>query len=221
MIALVPTLNEADTIGPLVSALREVCERVMVVDDPRSTDGTERVAHAFGAETLVDTDAYGIGPALLAGMEYLWAEARRSGPNMSRVAVIDAGGSHDPLDLPLMAYYTADVVIGSRFVPGAHYTGRPARSVASRAYTKVCNRRTGQEISDWTSGCRIYSPRAVGAILAARPRQKMHAWQPAALAACVRAGCTVAEQPIRYLAGRSSMNRRHAWEAVKTLGAIR
>lgn len=212
MNALVTTLNEADTIGPLVSVLKEMCDRVVVVDDARSTDGTEAVAHAFGADTYVDIEARGIGPALLLGLAHLRG---------SRVAVIDAGGSHDPYDIPFMAHYTTDVVIGSRFVPGAHYTGRPARSLASRAYARACNRRTGAEIRDWTSGFRLYSPKAVNAILEARPRERMHAFQPAALAACLRAGCSVAEQPIRYRAGRSSMNRKVAWEAVKTLGALR
>lgn len=212
MNALVTTLNEADTIAGLVSALREQCDRVVVVDDARSTDNTEQIASAFGAETFVDTESSGIGPALLLGLAYLRG---------SQVVVIDAGGSHDPLDIPLMAHYSADVVIGSRFVPGAHYTGRPARSTLSRVYAKACNLLTGAEIRDWTSGFRIYSPRAVTAILSAKPRQKMHAFQPAALRACLRAGLTVAEAPIRYTAGRSSMNRSHAWEAVTTLGALR
>lgn len=212
MNALVTTLNEADTIGPLVAALKEMCDRVVVVDDARSTDNTEAIAHAFGAETFVDTESTGIGPALLLGLAHLRGH---------RVVVIDAGGSHDPYDIPLMAHHSADVVIGSRFVPGAHYTGRPARSLASRAYAKACNRRTGAEIRDWTSGFRIYSPRAVQVIAEAKPPQKWNAWQPAALRECLRKGLTVAEYPIHYKSGTSSMNRKRAWEAVQTLGALR
>lgn len=212
MNALVTTLNEADTIGPLVSALKEVCERVVVVDDARSTDNTEQVAAAFGAETYVGVDTTGIGPCLLLGFSYLRG---------SRVAVIDAGGSHDPSEIPLMAQHSADVVIGSRYIPGARYTGRPARKCASRWYAKACNRITKSEITDWTSGFRIYSPCAVRTILDSPPKQRMHAFQPAALRACIRGGCSVAEFPIHYKAGRSSMNRAHAWEAVKTLGALR
>lgn len=212
MNALVVTWNEADTIGGLVSALKEVCERVIVVDDARSTDGTEGVAAAFGAETFVDLEASGIGPAIMLGLAHLRG---------SRVAVIDAGGSHDPYDIPMMAHHSADVVIGSRFVPGAHYTGRPGRSWASRAYARACNRATGAEIRDWTSGFRIYSSKALSAILDARPPQKGHAFQPAALRVCLKRGCTVAEYPIRYRAGRSSMDRHRAWEAVQTLRGLR
>lgn len=212
MNALVVTWNEADTIGPLVTRLKSHCERVLVVDDARSTDGTEEIAADAGAETFVDLESKGLGPAILLGLAHLRG---------SRVAVIDAGGSHDPDDIPLMAHYSTDVVIGSRFVPGAHYTGRPARSIASRVYAKECNRRTGREIRDWTSGFRVYSPRAVTSILDARPPQKGHAFQPAALHACITRGCYVIEYPIRYRAGKSHMSLGRVREAVKTLGALR
>lgn len=211
VVGLVTTYNEEQTIGSLVAGLLEVCDRVLVVDDPASTDNTERVAHAFGANTLLDTNARGIGPCLLAGMSMLRGEW---------VVVVDAGGSHDPSAILSMCQYSADVVIGSRFCTGATYIGRPGRKRLSRAYTIACNRRTGQSISDWTSGFRLYSPKAVRAILARKPSATMHGFQPQALAACVRDGCKVAEHPIRYTAGRSSMNRKVAWEAVRALGGL-
>lgn len=210
--ALVTTFNEAETIGPLVAGLREVVNRVLVVDDPASTDNTEAVAAAFGASALLDTEARGIGPCLHAGLKYLKGEW---------VVVIDAGGSHSVSAIYNMLDVDADVVIGSRFVPGAHYFGRPRRAKLSRLYSRACSRRTGHDIKDWTSGYRVYSPRAVRAILERPPKAKMHGWQPEALAACIAKGCTVAEYPISYRAGRSSMNRKIAWEALRVLGRLR
>lgn len=210
--ALVTTYNEADTIGQLVAGLREHVDHVLVVDDPRTTDNTEQVAAAFGASTLVDIDAHGIGPCLIAGLRYLRGQ---------RVVVIDAGGSHSASCIPGMLRMEAwDVVIGSRFTTGARYIGNPRRARLSRTYAKACNRKTGRSISDWTSGYRVYSPKAVAAILARPPTAKMHGWQPQALAACLAAGCVVGERPITYTAGRSSMNRKVAWEAVQALRGL-
>ena len=210
--ALVTTYNEAATIGQLVAGLKEHVDHVLVVDDPRTTDNTEQVASAFGASTLVDIEANGIGPCLIAGLKYLRGQ---------RVVVIDAGGSHSASCIPGMLRMDAwDVVIGSRFRPGSRYVGNPRRARLSRAYSKACNHKTGQSISDWTSGYRVYSPRAVNAILSRPPTAKMHGWQPQALAACLAAGCVVGERPITYQAGRSSMNRKVAWEAIQALRGL-
>lgn len=210
--ALVTTYNEADTIGQLVSALHEVVDHVLVVDDARSTDNTEAVAAAFGAETLVDISITGIGPCLLVGMSRLRGH---------KVVTIDAGGSHDPYEIPAMTYSTTDVVVGSRFVPGGSYEGRAWRARASRFYSHLCSVKTGYDCKDWTSGFRCYSPAAVREILSRPPSATMHGFQPQALAVCYGSGIRVREHPIAYRAGRTSMNRKVAREAVWALGALR
>lgn len=210
--ALVTTLNEAATIGGLVAALREHVDSVLVVDDFRSTDDTERIAAAFGAATLIPLDATGIGPCLRAGLELLRGQ---------RVVVIDAGGSHNPVAVPRMLEREADVVIGSRFVPGAGYVGSKHRERLSRWYGRCCARRTGKAVTDWTSGFRVYSPRAVGVLLAAKPRSLMHGFQPETLYACLAAGCTVVEHPITYRAGRSSLGVDAAVEAIRVWRRMR
>lgn len=210
--ALVTTFNEADTIGPLVAGLLETVDSVLVVDDPRSTDNTEQVAAAFGASTLVDIEAHGIGPCLLAGLRYLRGQ---------QVVIIDAGGSHSPSSIPAMLNLNAwDVVIGSRFVAGGLHIGNPTRARLSRLYSRACSRRTGRDIKDWTSGFRVYSPKAINAILARPPAARMHGFQPQALATCLRHKCSVGEVPITYRAGRSSMNRHVAAEAIGVLRGL-
>lgn len=214
--ALVTTLNEADTIGAFVASLNEVVDKVLVVDDPRSTDNTEAVAHAFGADTIVDLDATGIGPCLLAGFRQLRGYD---------VVVIDAGGSHDPYQIPALARRgagaRADVVIGSRFVEGGRYYGRPTRARLSRLYGQACSLVTGYPIKDWTSGFRWYSTLAVREILSRPPTTRMHGFQPEILARCLGAGLHVVEHPITYRAGRSSMNLKVALEAIRVLGGLR
>lgn len=210
-VALVTTLNEAATIGSLVAGLREVVDRVLVVDDPRSTDNTMEVAEAFGAETLLDIEVSGIGPCLMAGLRRLAGE---------RVVVIDAGGSHSVASIPLMLKAPVDVVIGSRFVPGAAYRGRAYRAWLSKWYSAACSVKTGVMVHDWTSGFRVYSPEAVRAVLSRPPTARMHGFQPQSLASCIGAGMTVREYPISYLAGRSSMNPQVAWEATRALGGL-
>lgn len=209
--ALVTTLNEAATIGPLVSALYEVVDRVLVVDDPASTDNTMGVAEAFGAETLLDIEAHGIGPCLLSGLARLQTE---------RTVVVDAGGSHSTASIPMMMKAPVDVVIGSRFVPGAAYRGRKYRAWLSRWYSAACSIKTGYMVHDWTSGFRVYSPSAIHAILSRPPKARMHGFQPESLASCVSAGLTVREYPITYQAGRSSMNLDVAWEATRALRGL-
>lgn len=210
--ALVTTFNEADTIGSLVAALRVYVDDVLVVNDPYTTDETEQVAAAAGAATLTpDQDEAGIGPCLLAGMRRLRGQ---------RIVVIDAGGSHDPADIPDMAVHREHIVVGSRFVPGADYRGRPLRKHLSRLYSQACSRATTYRLHDWTSGFRVYSPAAVWQILSRPPTARFHGFQPASLAICLEAGLSYREHPISYRAGRSSMSTSVASEALRVLGKL-
>lgn len=211
--ALVTTYNEEATIAALVESVKPYVDRVLVVDDPHSSDFTELEASVAGAETLVpDVDESGIGPCLLAGMRKCRGDW---------VVVVDAGGSHDPSVIPMMRKVDAEVVVGSRFIPGAEYHGRPWRAFCSRAYSWVCNRRFGTRIKDWTSGFRLYSPSAVRAILSRPPATRMHGFQPASLAACLDMDLRVREYPITYQAGRSSLDTPAAREAVTWLVGLR
>lgn len=208
--ALVTTYNEADTIGGLVVRLSEFVDLVVVVDDQKSSDGTGRIAAAFGA--LVLPGYTGFGPCLQAGFRHLEDES---------VVVIDAGGSHDPDDIPALMDLGADVAIGSRFMPGARYVGDLQwRPVASRFYAKACSLRTRQHITDWTSGYRCYSPDAVKTLANATFTARRHAWQAEALAECFKAGLFVDETPITYRLGRSSFNKAAAVEALGVLARL-
>jgi glycosyltransferase involved in cell wall biosynthesis len=85
---VVPCLDEAEAIGPLVRALlAEGVDEVMVVDGG-SKDGTPEVARAAGAKVVVETRR-GYGRACAAGV----AAVR---PDCAVIAFIDGDGSDDP-----------------------------------------------------------------------------------------------------------------------------
>src|SRR3954464_1594645 len=121
---VLPTYNEAENLErivrtalpPLASATDD--PHILVVDDG-SPDGTGEIADRLAAElaeveVLHRTAKEGLGRAYLAGFECVLA----SGADL--VLEMDADFSHDPADLPrlIAAASDADLVLGSRYVPG-------------------------------------------------------------------------------------------------------
>jgi len=217
--ACITAKNEAETIGPLIETLVKQELFPIVVNDG-STDGTGAIALDAGAAVLWHKPSRGIGPSLLAA----WAVANRADAEM--VVQLDAGGSHDPLQARrlLAALQHADVVIGSRFVPGGPYAsgllpgglywGNPTRERLSRLASRMCNLITGEHIADWTSGYRAFRREALEKLLQYEYRARMHGWQIEVLGNALREGLRIAEVPISYEAGRSSFNMGVAWEAL-------
>lgn len=205
---VIPCLNEALTVGPLVLALRGY-GRVIVVDDG-SSDGTAELAAMAGATVVRHERPQGIGRAIRDG----WLEAL----DAEQVAVLDAGGSHSPDDLECLLDVDADVVIGSRFVRGGEYVnGRWWRKLGTRLAALMCNLgQRGPWLRDWTSGYRVYSRNAVDALLGRRQYAEMHSWQIEVLGQAREMGLTVREAPITYRAGRSSLRLMAVIEAIRT-----
>lgn len=208
-LALVTTLNEAGTIYDLVLDLRALGLDVLVID-AGSADGTAGLARAAGA-AVSDLPGASIRDGLLAG----WRLALKV-PDYRALVQIDAGGSHDPrqaLDLLRALDGAADMVIGSRFLPGSRYLGRPWRRRLSRAAALACQAKTGARLTDWTSGYRAFSAKALLEMAAGAYRATMHGWQIEVVGRALDQGLRVVEVPISYTAGRSSFNRQIAREA--------
>src|SRR5215216_5021892 len=129
-LVIIPTFNERANIAPLVRAVLAVDPSldVLVVDDA-SPDGTGAIADALAAESagrvrvLHRPGKQGLGTAYVAGFRLALAEG------YERVVEMDADFSHRPEDLPrlLAAAETADLVVGSRNVPGGRAVGWSAR----------------------------------------------------------------------------------------------
>jgi len=201
--AVITALNEADTIDFLVSDLKAKGLEVIVIDDG-STDATGDVAKMAGAIVVRHSESHGIGKSLMEA----WRLA--IGRKWDYTLQIDAGGSHNPDDLPRFA---GDVMIGSRFLPPSEYIGRGWRKYASRLTAILLNFATHKRVSDWTSGYRVFSRDEVDILLRGNYMTNMHTWQIEVLAYALENNLTVAEFPISYRAGQSTMK----WKTVDDL----
>jgi dolichol-phosphate mannosyltransferase len=143
---VIPTLNEAENIGPLLTRLAEcrpVPDQIIFVDDG-STDGTRESIRAQawrGALTLIERDAASLG---LAGAVVAGARASTG----EWLIVMDADLSHPPEKIaellePLLQG-RADMVIGSRYVKGGTTPGWPIwRKIMSRVAAALAYPLTG------------------------------------------------------------------------------
>ncbi|MEN3047414.1 MAG: polyprenol monophosphomannose synthase [Candidatus Caldarchaeales archaeon] len=220
---VIPTYNEAGTVGSAVRGVVEAASRkgldfvVLVVDDS-SPDGTadvvRRLAEELGrVELLVRPGRMGIGSAYVDGFRH--AIERFEG--LRAVVEMDADGSHDPSRLPELVgpvlSGAADVAIGSRYVPGGSWEeGQAFRELVSRGANLLARLCTGLKVRDATSGYRAISAdllRRCAAYLGASSRG--YVFQVESLATYVAFGARVVEVPIAFrprAAGKSKLRFR-------------
>lgn len=159
IIATLPTYNEAENIDSLIPALLRTSRvlEVLVIDDD-SPDGTWRRAADLAerdprVHLLHRRGERGRGSAGVAGFQ----RALELGADL--VVEMDADWSHHPRHIRSMLKATsrADVVIGSRLVPGGGETGRPAhRRWITRLANLYIQLTLGLSIADCTSGFRVF-----------------------------------------------------------------
>lgn len=158
LLIVVPALNEQESVGAVVGAIREaVPAAVCVVVDDGSTDATGRVAAEAGAVVLSLPFNLGVGGAMRAGFRY----ARDHGHTV--VVQVDADGQHDPRYIPALVdgLDEADVVIGARFAGVGDYGARGPRRWAMRVLAWAVSRVAGRRLDDVTSGFKASGPAAV------------------------------------------------------------
>ena len=152
--AIVPAWNEEKKIGLVVSRIpRDLVDLLLVVDDG-STDGTAAVARAGGAEVVSLGSVMGVGFALREGL-------RIAASRGFDVAVILAGNNKDePAEIPRLldpiVERGADLVVGSRFLPGGQYGGEMPlyRKLATRLHPFLMSLFTGKRLTETTNGFR-------------------------------------------------------------------
>ena len=207
---VVPTYNERANLPTLVAALLRVPDlRVLIVDDG-SPDGTGTVADALAGESLGRVSVlHRTGPRGL-GLSYLDGLQRTLGTDATHICQMDADLSHNPADIPrlLAASEHADLVIGSRYVPGGRIENWPKRRRLLSAFANRYIRAvTGLRINDSTSGFRCWRRTA----LQQMPLQQITsdgyaflvelAWEAAA------AGCRITELPITFVERRHGASK--------------
>jgi dolichol-phosphate mannosyltransferase len=223
-----PTYDERENLEPMIRALGEVLgpdDRVLVIDD-NSPDGTGQIADRLAAElgwvdVLHRPRKEGLGRAYLDGFR----AALDTGSEL--VLEMDCDFSHDPADVPrlLAAAADADLVLGSRYVPGGGTANwgllRRAISRWGSLYAQIL---LGLPLRDLTGGFKCYRRQVLEAIDLAAIRSRGYAFQIETTYRAVRAGFRVVEIPIRFTdreVGGSKMSRSIVLEAVWKVPALR
>jgi dolichol-phosphate mannosyltransferase len=228
---ILPTYNEADNLEPLVRAVLPQLEgtglphTVLVVDDG-SPDGTGDVADRLAVEidrvqVLHRADKQGLGRAYLAGFELAL------GAGADLIMEMDADFSHDPADVPrlIAAAGAADLVLGSRYVPGGGVTNWGlARRLVSRGGCAYARWVLGVPVRDLTGGFKCFNRRVLEALDLTGVHANGYGFQIELTYKAVRAGFTVTEVPIVFRErrkGASKMTPPIALEAVWKVIALR
>jgi len=220
VLVIVPTYNEKDNLEPILARLHAAVPstQVLVVDD-NSPDGTGRIADRLAAadprvHVLHRTRKAGLGAAYVAG--FAWARAHGN----DVVVEMDADGSHSPAQLPrlLAALERADLVLGSRWVPGGEVVNWPmSRELLSRcgnAYTRIVLR---LPLRDATGGYRAYRRAVLDTLALDEVASQGYCFQVDLAWQLWRAGHTIVEVPLTFVErahGTSKMSRSIVLEAL-------
>ena len=237
LVVCLPTYQERENLEPMVRALREVFRdagldgaRVVVADD-NSPDGTgevaDRLADQFPWLTVLHRERKeGLGPA------YVAAFRRALADGADLVVEMDCDFSHDPGDVPRLvaAAREADVVLGSRYVPGGRIENwGPGRRWVSRAGSWYGRAVLGLGVRDLTGGFKCFRRTVLETIDLDALTAQGYTFQIETTFRAVRAGFRVMEIPITFVdreVGGSKMTKRIVAEAMwrvplLRLGALR
>jgi len=228
---ILPTFNEAENVQALLlAALEQLAATgmectILVVDDG-SPDGTGEIADRVAGEhpqvrVMHRPAKEGLGRAYLAGFDHALANAA------DLVLEMDADFSHDPADLPrlIAAADAADLVLGSRYVPGGGVQnwGR-LRRLLSRGGSWYARVLLGIPVRDLTGGFKCFNRRVLEALDLRGVHADGYGFQIELTYRAIRAGFKVAEVPIMFRErreGHSKMTARIALEAVWKVPALR
>ena len=214
---VIPTYNESGNIEPLITQiLATVPEIEVLVIDDASQDGTGAIVDGLAARlpqvhVIHRPGKLGLGTAYLRGFDY----ATQNGYDL--VFEMDADFSHDPKYLPALLAAAqgpdgADLVIGSRYVPGGDTPDwSPLRKFISGGGNIFARTVLAIPIHDCTSGFRCYRTAALRTLHLDQVHAQGYAFQVEMAYAMWRSGYHVREVPIVFIdrrVGHSKMSRR-------------
>jgi dolichol-phosphate mannosyltransferase len=213
-LVIIPTYNERPNLAALTARLLEISGlRILVVDD-QSPDGTGTIADALAASSggrifvMHRTGPRGLGRSYVDGMRHALTT------DATHVCQMDADFSHDPAELPRLLERTtgADLVIGSRYVPGGMLRNwalhRVMLSAVANWYVRAITR---LPVHDCTSGFRCWSRDLLQRLPLGSIRSEGYAFQVETAWEGYRAGGRIVEVPITFVErreGHSKMSPR-------------
>ncbi|MDN5895795.1 MAG: polyprenol monophosphomannose synthase [Nocardioides sp.] len=218
---VIPTYDESLNLEWIVGRLRTAQPGVdvMIVDD-NSPDGTGDIADRLAAEddqvtVLHRSKKAGLGAAYIHGFRV----ALDMGYDV--IGEMDADGSHQPEQLHrlLDALADADLVIGSRYVPGGSVVNWPkSRLLLSRGGNLYVRMLLGVKIKDATAGYRTFRRQALEAIDIDSVESTGYVFQTDMAWRTLQAGLRIREVPIEFIErerGDSKMTGKVAAESLK------
>lgn len=223
ILVVMPTYNEKLNIASMIERLRNSVPAadILIVDD-NSPDGTGEIADEIAS---LDSHVYtmhrpgklGLGTAYIQG--FTWGLDRQ----YSVLVEMDADGSHRPEELPLLLRRLAgnphaDLVIGSRWVPGGRVVDWPKRrEILSRGGGLYTRTMLGLHVKDMTAGFRAYRAEILPKIRLDSVASHGYCFQVDMTWRVIAAGGTVAEVPIVFKErqyGKSKMSGTIVTEAL-------
>jgi dolichol-phosphate mannosyltransferase len=218
---VIPTYNEAENIEWIVGRLRQSQPGVdVLIMDDNSPDGTGDIADAMSAadpqiHVIHRTEKAGLGAAYLHGFKW----ALEQGYDV--IGEMDADGSHQPEELYrlLNGMHAADLVIGSRYIPGGSVLNWPIkRLIMSRGGNAYVRLLLGTPVHDITAGYRLFKASTLHTIDLDKIESAGYIFQTDMAARAVWAGLEVKEVPIQFVErvrGNSKLDGTVAKESIK------
>jgi dolichol-phosphate mannosyltransferase len=220
VLVIIPTYNESENIADIVGRLRAAVPEVdVLVADDNSPDGTGKIADGLAerdghVQVLHRKGKEGLGAAYIAG--FRWGIDR----GYDVLVEMDADGSHQPEQLPrlLEALRDADLVLGSRWVPGGSVVNWPAyRKFISRGGSTYSRLMLGLAQRDITGGYRAFRKATLEGIGMDEVASQGYCFQVDLAWRAARRGFRVVEVPITFVErerGNSKMSRGIVVEAL-------
>ena len=202
ILVIIPTYNEIENVARITGRVRAAVPAAdILVADDNSPDGTGRAADELAADdghihVLHRLGKEGLAAAYMAG--FAWGLER----GYDVLIEMDADGSHQPEQLPAMldALRSADLVLGSRWIPGGAVVNWPkSREVLSRGgnlYTRVA---LDVPLQDATGGYRVFRASALRALELDNVASQGYCFQVDMARRAIRSGLRVTEVPITFV----------------------
>ena len=221
-LVIIPTFNEAENIGRLLSELADrypLTLDILVIDD-NSSDGTADIVRSMqlmtrGLYLMMRSQKLGLGTAYIAGFGYALQKGYRY------IIEMDADYSHDPVVIQrfLDAMCSSHLVIGSRYMNNTVNVvnwplGRLILSKMASIYTRLV---TGMPVADPTSGFKCFSAEVLRALNFDRINSQGYSFQIEMNFRVWKKGFSITEIPIVFVdrsVGKSKMSRKNIREAV-------
>jgi dolichol-phosphate mannosyltransferase len=209
-LVVVPTYNERENLPPLVAALLDIADLQVLVVDDGSPDGTgeeaDRLCERYPGRMQVihRTGPRGLGRSYVDGMRAALATGA------THVCQMDADFSHDPADVPrlLAASDRADLVIGSRYVPGGTLHNWPWHRVMLSAFANAYVRAiTRLPVRDCTAGFRCWRRELLARLPLDRIMSDGYAFQVELAWEAMAAGGRIAEIPVAFVERRQGASK--------------